>query len=284
MTSTRIYTTTAPGGKIVTVTAVITSVVPNPSAMSSGTTVGGAANGRTNSPPQEQSSGFFSNTGAVAGTFVVVGLLVAGALIGLAYYFMRRKRARQLDEDLRYAAGGAGDGGAGVDRFGDGEDEIGGTPFGDPFAVTSPEMLQYAPLAAGSSSLLAASGGAYSGDSRSRQSYDMANQRYSRGLEVASQNSHGTGGFRHPDPFENTTTYPYSSGGNYYQYAPTSLGLSGVGNYPRRSSEEHLFFNQADYNGGSSDGHPGGSGSPDSRTRQFYSRVIFVNMRLISLR
>lgn len=58
----------------------------------------------------------------------MIGLLVAGLVIGAAVLLARRKRTRRLNDDLREAAGGAGDGGAGVDRFGDEEED---NPFSD---------------------------------------------------------------------------------------------------------------------------------------------------------
>ena len=67
-------------------------------------------------------SGFFGNTGAVAGTFAAVGLALLAAAGGAFWLLRRRRRQRQLDEDLRQAAGGAGDAGAGTSRFRD-EDE-----------------------------------------------------------------------------------------------------------------------------------------------------------------
>lgn len=76
-----------------------------------------------NSSTEQGSKGFFQNTGAVAGTFVVVGLVVAAGITFLAWLFFRRRRTKRLNEDLRVAAGGAGDGGAGVDRFSGEEDE-----------------------------------------------------------------------------------------------------------------------------------------------------------------
>lgn len=148
--STAVFTLTS-AGRLVTITSIITAVVPAASARNAA-----GADGRLNSPTAAEGAGktgFFSNTGAVAGTFVVLGLIVAVGLVALARFFARRKRARRLDEDVRVAAGGAGDGGAGVNRFGD--DEDGGNPFADEDSSaghhqgypTSPNMAQYAPLA-----------------------------------------------------------------------------------------------------------------------------------------
>jgi hypothetical protein len=78
----------------------------------------------------KSNSGFFSNTGAVAGVFVVVGLAAAAIVLGLLFYRFRQRRRANMESDLRMAAGGAGDGGAGTTRFGDDDDEeefLGGT-------------------------------------------------------------------------------------------------------------------------------------------------------------
>lgn len=70
---------------------------------------------------------FFNNTGAVAGTFTVVALLIVASLIGLGYVFVRRRKAKRLSLDERAAVGGAGDGGAGINRFANEEEDT------DPF-------------------------------------------------------------------------------------------------------------------------------------------------------
>lgn len=50
------------------------------------------------------SKGFFQNTGAVAGTFSVVGLIGLGILIFLVTTVMRRRRADKFDKDVALAA------------------------------------------------------------------------------------------------------------------------------------------------------------------------------------
>lgn len=99
------------------VTALVTGADPAAPGSTGARTLNGANGG---------SSSFFNNTGAVAGVFVVVGLLAAGIVIGLGFFFVRRTKRRQLDEDIRVAAGGAGDGGAGINRFDDDEESIDG--------------------------------------------------------------------------------------------------------------------------------------------------------------
>lgn len=83
---------------------------------------------------------------------MVVGLVAAGLLIALAFFFLRRKRARKLDEDIRVAAGGAGDGGAGVNRFAD-EDED------DPFDPSGSEGTHAAFLPTRPSNTMSSYGG-----------------------------------------------------------------------------------------------------------------------------
>ena len=47
---------------------------------------------------------FFNNTGAVAGVFVVVGLVVVGILTALAFFCLRRRRRQRLDREVTAAA------------------------------------------------------------------------------------------------------------------------------------------------------------------------------------
>ncbi|GAA5920552.1 hypothetical protein JCM1841_005723 [Sporobolomyces salmonicolor] len=110
------YTLTT-SGTVVVVTSVVTAVITGAEPSSSG------SGSRSLNGSASSGNSFFSNTGAVAGTFVVVGLVAAGIVIFLGFFFVRRKRARRLDEDIRVAAGGAGDGGAGVNRFNDDDEE-----------------------------------------------------------------------------------------------------------------------------------------------------------------
>ncbi|GAA5915030.1 hypothetical protein JCM6882_006761 [Rhodosporidiobolus microsporus] len=121
-TSTSLFSLTT-SGTVVVVTSVVTALVTGDPSATAG------AGGRSLNGSSGSNNSFFDNTGAVAGTFVVVGLVAAGIIIGLAWFFLRRKRARKLDEDIRVAAGGAGDGGAGINRFDDEEDEE-DDPFG----------------------------------------------------------------------------------------------------------------------------------------------------------
>lgn len=132
--STAQVTSTGDGGNVVTLTSVVsvTRVTSYQTVAASSTDPASLNGGGNNS-----NNGFFDNTGAVAGVFVVVGLAVAALIIGLGFLYLRRKRARELDEDIRVAVGGAGDGGAGTSRFRDEDDDemhnSDGT-HGDPFA------------------------------------------------------------------------------------------------------------------------------------------------------
>lgn len=111
-TGAAVFTLTS-SGEIVVITSIYTSVVtPSQSASTRG--LNNNATG---------SNSFFSNTGAVAGVFVVVGLIASAIAIGLGLIYLRRKKRKQMDEDVRIAAGGAGAGGAGVNRFKDEEDD-----------------------------------------------------------------------------------------------------------------------------------------------------------------
>ncbi|KAI0959710.1 hypothetical protein AcW1_004459 [Taiwanofungus camphoratus] len=54
----------------------------------------------TSSPPS--SKGFLENKGAVAGTFTVVGLLVAGGVVAIVMYVVRHRKRLRDDEDAVY--------------------------------------------------------------------------------------------------------------------------------------------------------------------------------------
>ncbi|KAF9519662.1 hypothetical protein BS47DRAFT_1077305 [Hydnum rufescens UP504] len=50
--------------------------------------------------PTVGSSGFFSNTGAVAGTFTVVGLVGAGLFVAFVVLIVKRRRAKKFDQEI----------------------------------------------------------------------------------------------------------------------------------------------------------------------------------------
>ncbi|BEJ07886.1 hypothetical protein CcaverHIS641_0411550 [Cutaneotrichosporon cavernicola] len=73
-------------------------------------------------------SDFFQNTGAVAGVFVVVGLVVAAGIGAFTFFTLRRRRRQRLDRDVAAAAVAAA--AAQQPRFDDDDDH-------------SPAMTQY---------------------------------------------------------------------------------------------------------------------------------------------
>ena len=131
---------------------------------------------------------FFSNTGAVAGVFTVVGLIVVALIVALVVNAVRRRRAQKFDRDVAEAAaeaaassrspfdeysynntGGNGGGGGGGGGYGYSDNSHGTyqlppvAPRNDAYGMT--EMSQYDPYAAGAASLAASA----VGRSRSRK-------------------------------------------------------------------------------------------------------------------
>jgi len=51
---------------------------------------------------------FLENTGAVAGTFVAVGLVITAGVIAFTFFMLRRRRRQRLDRDVAAAAAAAG--------------------------------------------------------------------------------------------------------------------------------------------------------------------------------
>jgi len=123
MTSTTLIPTTDSVGNLVTLTSVVTVVGQTTYVTVEVKTISPTGAGLNNASQQDNATGFFSNTGAVAGTFLAVGIALAAFILAGLWFVRRKKRQRALDEDLRVAAGGAGDGGAGTSRFHDDEDE-----------------------------------------------------------------------------------------------------------------------------------------------------------------
>lgn len=104
-------TTTDASGRVYTVTA----IVHNTANVNGSSSRGG-------------SSDFFESTGAVAGVFVVVGLVVAGGIGAFTFFMLRRRRRQRLDRDVAAAAAAAA--AAQQPRFEDEDDH-------------SPAMTQY---------------------------------------------------------------------------------------------------------------------------------------------
>ncbi|KIL70858.1 hypothetical protein M378DRAFT_495504 [Amanita muscaria Koide BX008] len=84
---TTVLTSTGSNGTVVTITQV--QVNPTLSPNYNGDSV---------------NSTFFSNTGAVAGTFILVGLTVASILLWTLFYVRRRRRRRQLEHESAVSA------------------------------------------------------------------------------------------------------------------------------------------------------------------------------------
>ncbi|KAF8627157.1 hypothetical protein AX17_006373 [Amanita inopinata Kibby_2008] len=90
-TNTLTATSTSANGGVVTITSTrTTSNIP---------TLGPST---TNVP--SSSRGFFHNTGAVAGVFTVVGLIVVAILIAFVVNYVRRRRAEKFDREIAEAA------------------------------------------------------------------------------------------------------------------------------------------------------------------------------------
>ncbi|GAA6058428.1 hypothetical protein JCM3770_000468 [Rhodotorula araucariae] len=223
-------------GTVIVVTSVVTAIVSgvDPSASS-------GANGRNLNGSSSSSKAFFNNTGAVAGTFVVVGLVAAGIVIGLGFFFLRRKRRRRLDEDIRVAAGGAGDGGAGVNRFADDDDEEDSFEHlgaGSDGHLSSNYMSSYGnvPLTAAA----AAAGFA----THPSSGYDLG----ASGAGGAASGSPVTPSY---DPGHSPAQSQGSSGAAAYNYAavPTAAayGAYGLGSGGARSQEGVQHDNWAEY-------------------------------------
>jgi len=53
------------------------------------------------------SDGFFENTGAVAGVFVVLGLALTAGVLAFVFFMLRRRRRQRLDRDVAAAAAAA---------------------------------------------------------------------------------------------------------------------------------------------------------------------------------
>lgn len=259
MTSTTLYTLTS-SGQVVVVTSVVTTVV-----RPSGTVNGTSSGGRSLNGDAGSSGSFFSNTGAVAGTFAAVGLIAAGLVIGLAFFFLRRKKKRQLDEDIRVAAGGAGDGGAGKSRFADDEDDpfVGG-PGSDGHHSNGyhpPTMSSYGTVPLTAAAAAYASNGrrsSYNDGRRSMSSFDQGMQ---------SQNSH-----------PNIAGYGSSAGGGAAAYADYQAYGPGFAREERsagpRSHEGALYPSWAEYVEGDtppgrSSGEGDGSGSAEGMSEPF---------------
>lgn len=195
----------------------------------------------------------------MAGTFVVVGLVAAGIAIGLAFFFLRRKKKRQLDEDIRVAAGGAGDGGAGVNRFAgemdDEEDPFEGGSEGHSNGYHPPTMSSYGTVP------LTAAAAAYASNN-SRPSFDHRRSLSGAGFEPThspsqSLGSYGGGGGIGAAAYAGYQAYGPTNGAGYPRGAEVVGNGLGTGT---RSQEGALYPDWAEYVENETPGRSSGSG------------------------
>jgi len=123
---TNTLTSTGANGTVYTVT----QIVHNPNA--------GSNSGQPSSTP------FLQNTGAVAGTFVAVGLLVTAGILTFIFFMLKRRRRQRLDRDVAAAAAAAA-AAAGSKGYEDEEDNPAMTQYGGYYAATTPgiEVLDH---------------------------------------------------------------------------------------------------------------------------------------------
>ncbi|KAI6162163.1 hypothetical protein EDD17DRAFT_1819473 [Pisolithus thermaeus] len=124
-----VTTTNVEGQTITSAPSIVTQLLTSTNGVGSITTVTQAVVNPTlasNNSTNEASS-FFSNTGAVVGVFVVVGLAAVSILLWILFAFRRRYRMRQIEHDSAIQAAVAA---AGFNRvpLDDDEDGLGRTP------------------------------------------------------------------------------------------------------------------------------------------------------------
>ncbi|KIO08309.1 hypothetical protein M404DRAFT_134303 [Pisolithus tinctorius Marx 270] len=125
-----VTTTNVEGQTVTSVPAIVTQLFTSTNGAGSVTTVTQAVVNPTlasNNSTNEASS-FFSNTGAVAGVFVVVGLAAASIILWILFALRRRYRMRQIEHDSAIQAAVAA---AGFNRvpLDDDDDGHGRTPY-----------------------------------------------------------------------------------------------------------------------------------------------------------
>ncbi|KAJ9475671.1 hypothetical protein PHBOTO_005756 [Pseudozyma hubeiensis] len=155
---------------ITTQTSLTTITLPNGQTSTSTAYAVTTANGQLSGSDRSGSgsnNGFFSNSGAVGGTFAVVGLVVLGIIAAIFYMLWRRRKAQRMDADVVAAASAA----AATKR----------TPFDD----DDPEMIEDPSYGTG-----AAGAGAYGASPSMMQQYYNNYGNASEGYEP----SHMSGG------------------------------------------------------------------------------------------
>ena len=175
---------------------------------------------------------------------------------------------------MRFAAGGAGDGGAGVDRFGDDEDGVQGNPFADEDSsgghyqgfATTPNMAQYAPLALSSNASAQRMSGVYvEGTPRRSQEF--------------STSSNGSNGPRAMQPAYDSNAV-YAPVG-YYNQRPHSLGPGGAYGEDSFGYRDEQPVRSRDYSGGSGEGTGYVSDSPRHSGSGENARSSSLTLRVI---
>jgi hypothetical protein len=96
----------------------------------------------SNSAAAASNDGFFDNTGAVAGTFVVIGLAVTAGILAFVFLMLRRRRRQRLDRDVAAAAAAAAASHHHTRTPFDDDDEM--AQYGGYYAATSAEQPPYA--------------------------------------------------------------------------------------------------------------------------------------------
>lgn len=115
-------TSTDAAGKVYTVT----QIVHNPSGIGS-------------SSAADSDSGFFSNSGAVAGTFVAVGLVATAGIMAFVIFMLRRRRRQRLDRNVSAAASAAAAAAAhSRSAYDDEDDQPSMAQYGGYYAATTP--------------------------------------------------------------------------------------------------------------------------------------------------
>ncbi|KAI6136613.1 hypothetical protein F5141DRAFT_996326 [Pisolithus sp. B1] len=124
-----VTTTNVEGQTITSAPSIVTQLLTSTNGVGSITTVTQAVVNPTlaSNNSTNQASSFFSNTGAVVGVFVVVGLAAVSILLWILFAFRRRYRMRQIEHDSAIQAAVAA---AGFNRvpLDDDEDGLGRTP------------------------------------------------------------------------------------------------------------------------------------------------------------
>lgn len=232
-------TTTDASGRVYTVTA----IVHNTANVNGSSSRGGG-------------SDFFENTGAVAGVFVVVGLVVAASIGAFTFLMLRRRRRQRLDRDVAAAAAAAA--AAQQPRFEDEDDHSPAmTQYGGYYASNgSHDFDQSQPQSTGGYDYEAAGG--Y--DPYAANLVDLPNQHPGTGAHDGYQdhpNAYPTGAAYYqnnqgqPD-FSQSTDYHHSYGDPQYDVAHVYAGqddtLAAVPEASNEGEYRPAYYNYVDDN------------------------------------